>query len=293
MKLGAMTSALARERTPEAMAAEPVMQRAHELGLECVSLGDGPRMRAGVQTATAEEAAAWVHRVKGLIERYGIEVELSFGDRYIENGPNQTTDAFADWIDTVCRPLGVTMIGTVSDLHGGRWLKDPPLPEQLDRLAAALKRLAPVAEDRGVKLAIENHADYRGSELAQVLTEVDSQAVGARFDTGNPYTVIEEPLAAAEALAPFTFSTHIKDQIVESEPGNRGIHPGGLLALANCRLGEGHVDLPAIVDLLAKRSPVGEGLWLVLEVRSETLEESVAYARQAFAAHLNPLETAR
>ncbi|HEX2036864.1 MAG TPA: TIM barrel protein [Chloroflexota bacterium] len=154
-------------------------------------------------------------------------------------------------------------------------------------MAAALRRLAPTAEGAGVRLAIENHADYRGYELAQVLTAVGSPAVGARLDTGNPYAVLEEPLAAAEALAPFTFATHIKDEIVESEPGNRGVPPGGLLALRDCPLGEGHVDLPAIVRLLSERGPLGADLVLTLEVPARSAEASVAYAREAFGPYLS------
>ena len=164
---------------------------------------------------------------------------------------------FAAFVERACRPLGVEVVGTISHLHGGRWLKEPPLDEQLDRLAAALRRLAPVAEAAGVKLAIENHADYRGHELAGVLDGWAARRVGARLDTGNAYCAIEEPLAAAEALAPYTLATHIKDQIVEAEPGNRGLAPGGLLALRDCVLGDGHVDLPAIVALLASRGPPG------------------------------------
>ncbi|HEX2185980.1 MAG TPA: sugar phosphate isomerase/epimerase family protein [Chloroflexota bacterium] len=276
MRLGAMGTSLAWERTPEGMQPEKILAAAHELGLQVVSL-----------RSTGWEQPGWAERVRGLMERYEIEVELGFGDDYIANGAAQPTDRFAEFIERACKPLGVTVVGTTSPLHGGRWLKAPPLDEQLDRLAAALGRLAPVAEAGGVKLAIENHADYRGYELAAVLERVGSPAVGARLDTANPYAVIEEPLAAAQALAPYTFATHIKDMIVESEPGNRGLTPGGLLGLRHCVLGSGHVDLPAIVDLLAERGPLGEDLWLVLEVGNATIAESVAYARRAFGAHLS------
>ena len=276
MKLGAMGTSLAKERTPEGMSPETILAAAHNLGLQVVSM-----------RSTGWEDPGWADRVRRLMERYDLELELGFGDNYIANGADQPTQPFAEFIERACRPLGVTMVGTTSPLHGGRWLKEPPLPEQLDRLGAALSRLAPVAEDAGVKLAIENHADYRGYELAQVLARIGSPAVGARLDTANPYAVIEEPWAAAEALAPYTLTTHIKDLVVESEPGNRGLTPGGLVGLRHCALGQGHVDLPAIVDLLAEQSPAGENLWLVLEVSNSTIAESAAYAREAFAAHLS------
>jgi sugar phosphate isomerase/epimerase len=271
-----MQTSLVTERTPEAMQPENVLATAHRLGLQVVAL-----------RATGWQEPGWTDRVRGLMDRYGIAVELGFGDNYIANGADQPTEGFAAFVERACRPLGVTIVGTTSPAHGGRWLKEPPLDEQLDRLAAALRRLAPVAEAGGVRLAIENHADYRGHELASVLARVDSPAVGARLDTANPYAVIEEPLAAAEALAPYTVATHVKDLVVEAEPGNRGVLPGGLLGLRHCVLGEGHVDLPAIVALLAERGPLGGDLSLVLEVGGATIAESVAYARRAFAPYLS------
>lgn len=275
MKLGVMASGLVRERTAEAMRPENLFAQAQRLGVQSLDL-----------PSSGWEEPGWVERVGELQERTGIRVQLGFGDRYIEHGPDQPVERFAAFVERACRPLGVQVVGTVSPLHGGRWLREPPLDVQLERLAAALRRLAPVAEAGGVKLAIENHADYRGYELVQVLREVNSPAVGARLDTANPYAVIEEPLAAAEALAPYTFATHVKDLIVEAEPANRGL-PGGLLALRHCALGEGHVDLPAIVALLAERGPLGRDLVLTLEVPAAELEASVAYARRAFATYLD------
>jgi sugar phosphate isomerase/epimerase len=276
-----MGTSLARDRSPEGMRPEVLLAAAHDLGLQVVSL-----------RSTGWQEPDWADRVGALAERYGLELELGFSADYIANGADQPAEPFAEFVERACKPLGVTTIGTTSPLHGGRWLKEPPLDEQLDRLGAALSRLAPVAEAQGVRLAIENHADYRGHELAAVLRRVGSPAVGARLDTANPYAVIEEPLAAAEALAPYTLATHVKDLIVEAEPGNRGLTPGGLLGLRHCVLGQGHVDLPAIVDLLAARGPLGEDLWLVLEVGNATIAESAAYAREAFAAHLGAGEPA-
>jgi sugar phosphate isomerase/epimerase len=275
MKLGAVAAALVTQRTPEAMQPENLFAAAGRLGLTHFEL-----------PARGWEEPGWVERVGALQQQHGIHVELGFGDRYIEHGANQPTERFAAFVEQACRPLGVTVIGTASHLHGGRWLKEPPLDEQLDRLAAALRRLAPVAEAGGVRLAIENHADYRGHELASVLTRVGSPAVGARLDTGNAYCAIEEPVAAAEALAPYTVATHIKDQIVEAEPGNRGLQGGGLLALRNCVLGEGHVDFPAILALLAARGPLGDDLVLTMEVPAASIETSIAYARTTLGVYL-------
>jgi len=276
MDLGLIGVQLISRDTPETTRVEVQFETAQRLGVRHLELW----------APNWDEPGA-VDRVNELQERYQIHVHLGFGDDYIGNADRQPTERFAELIERVYKPLGVRVIGTASRLHGGRWLREPPLDEQLDRLAAALGRLAPVAEANDVVLAIENHADYRGYELAGVLERIDSPGLGARLDTGNAYTVIEEPLAAAEALARYTVSTHIKDQIVESEPGNRGLELRGLLALRDCVLGEGHVDFQAILSLLAEQGPLGNDLVLTLEVPRDTVEQSLAYARRAFAPYLS------
>jgi sugar phosphate isomerase/epimerase len=274
MKLGVVTAALAPARSPEALQPELLFAAAHRLGLRALELPGRGWTEDG-----------FVERVGALQARYGIEAHVGFGDDYVTHGADQPAERFAEFVERVCQPLGMKIIGTVSPFHGGRWRRDPPLAVQLERLGAALGRLAPIAEAGGVYLALENHADYRGDELAAVIRQVGSPAVGARFDTANPYAVIEEPVMAAAALAPMTLSTHIKDMVVEAEPGNRGLS-GGLLALRACALGEGHVDLPAIVALLAEQSPLKNELVLTIETRPDFLEASVQYARRVFVSYL-------
>jgi sugar phosphate isomerase/epimerase len=276
MKMGLIGRQLISRETPEASRVEAQFEAARRLGVRHVDLW-----------APSWDEPGQVERVQELQERYQIDVHLGFGDDYIGHADRQPTEAFAELIERVCKPLGVGVIGTVSRLHGGRWLREPPLGEQLDRLAGALGRLAPIAEANGVVLAIENHADYRGYELAGVLDRIGSPGLGARLDTGNAYAVIEEPLAATEALARYTVATHIKDVVVESEPGNRGLTPGGLLALRWCVLGEGHVELEPILALLSEQSPPGNDLVLTLEVPRGTEAESLAYARRAFVSYLS------
>ena len=65
------------------------------------------------------------------------------------------------------------------------------------RLTAALRPLAAVAAEEGVTLALENHADDRGHEVADVVVGVRSPGLGVRLDTANPYAVIEEPVAVS------------------------------------------------------------------------------------------------
>ncbi len=116
MKLGAVGSALVAERTPEAMQPENLFAAAQRLGFDHVELysrdWDAPGSR-------------FVERVGELQARTGIRAHLGFSDRYIEHGDAQPTERFAEFIERACGPLGVKIVGTVSHLHGGRWLKEP------------------------------------------------------------------------------------------------------------------------------------------------------------------------
>src|ERR671916_175637 len=118
-----MDTSLARDRSPEGMQPEVLLAAAHELGLQVVSM-----------RSTGWEEPGWTDRVGALAERYGLALELGFSANYIANGADQPTEPFAAFVERACAPLGVKIIGTTSPLHGGRWLKEPPLDEQLDRL---------------------------------------------------------------------------------------------------------------------------------------------------------------
>jgi hypothetical protein len=58
---------------------------------------------------------------------------------------------------------------------------------------------------------------------------------------------MEDPLETVRAFAPFAFTVHLKDLAVEA-------YPDGWL-LADMALGEGFLDLKAIVDVLRKAKP--------------------------------------
>jgi len=271
---GTVQRMLEKSGDPKANDLQRIFEAAAELGVQCLELGVGRSQRE-----------AFVDRVGELKQSYGFHIELGYGPIVFDGDSSQPEESFAQYIETVCAPLGVTTLGVVSPFHGGRWLREPPFESQMEKLAHGLRTLAPIAEARGVYLAIENHADYRGGELAELVERVGSPAVGIKFDTGNVYCAIEEPVAAAEAVASHTYMTHIKDVVVHAEPCNRGM-PGGLLSLTECALGQGHVDLVAVVSKLAEQGPLGNDLVLTIECQHNDVEDSVRWARKELAAFL-------
>lgn len=278
MKLGLMAAniqmMLSREGNEQADQIETWFRWAADMGIDSLELGVGRKDRS-----------EFVDRVSKAMETYRMDVELGYGLQVGEDDSRRATEEFHSFVEEVCRPLGVRIVTVVSPFHGGRWLKDPPLEVQMDRLANALSQLTPGAERSGIRIGIENHADYRCSELVSLIERVGSPNLGIKLDTGNAYCALEEPLQAAKDAAPYTVATHLKDQIVEAEPCNRG-KPGGLLALSDCAMGQGHVDLPRVVQLLAEHGPLGDDLTLTLEAHPSFLRESVEYARSAFASFL-------
>jgi sugar phosphate isomerase/epimerase len=111
----------------------------------------------------------------------------------------------------------------------------------------ALKRAAPVAARVGVKLAVENHKDWRADELIALLKRVGNDHIGVCLDTGNSMALLEDPMEVVEALAPWTYSTHFKDMAVEDSSE-------GFL-LAEVPFGTGVLDLPRIVSLIKAAHP--------------------------------------
>ena len=89
-----------------------------------------------------------------------------------------------------------------------RYNRDIPVQAHLDHLTASLRQAAELAAERGLIIAVENHCDFSGKELASVLRGTESSAVGAALDTANAYTVLCDPWEDAIALAPLTVTTH-------------------------------------------------------------------------------------
>ena len=119
-----------------------------------------------------------------------------------------------------------------------------------DHVVAILKEACRAADDMGMKIAMENHADFTVRELASILARVSSPrspAFGFTVDSGNLAFDLDQPLRLAKIMAPYALTTHCKDyRIIRTQNG---------LALENCALGEGDVDIVSIARLLAEHNP--------------------------------------
>lgn len=105
----------------------------------------------------------------------------------------------------------------------------------------------PIVEKHKMPLGIENHKDWRVDRQVELLRQYSSEYLGVSLDTGNNLSLLEDPLEVVEKLAPYTFNTHFKDMGLEE-------YEEGFL-LSEVALGEGVLDLKAMVDTLKRVKP--------------------------------------
>lgn len=120
--------------------------------------------------------------------------------------------------------------------QGARWL------ELLGHARATLERESPRVADAGLILAIENHQDV-GSEELIALSERLGPHAGICFDTGNAFSVGEDPVAFARRAAHRIRHVHLKDYAAQfTDEGYR---------LVRCAIGDGAVPFAEIAAVLA------------------------------------------
>jgi 3-oxoisoapionate decarboxylase len=238
---------------------------------------------SGCQIDLAQLGAAEsreLKRVRAALERHGLFVELSVPDRSLEDA-----DAFARCA-SVARELAATRLRVA--LLSGRRYEDFHRMEDwrsfVERWRRALPRAATWLERERLQAGVENHKDYLGTELAEMLRSVGSAHLGACVDFGNNLALLEDPLATIEALAPYAVTTHLKDMAVRPCQGG--------FELSEVPLGQGILPIARIVETLQKARPdvhfmlemitrdplkvpyLEDGYWVTYERRDRAREEA-------------------
>ena len=164
--------------------------------------------------------------------------------------PRDTDDVarFDDELRTA-KDCGATVVRTVM-LNGRRYEQfdsAEAFQKHIDRSWQSLVLAKPAVERHGIKLAIENHKDWRVPDLLGVLKRIDSPNIGVTLDTGNSIALLEEPHEVVEAYAPYAFTLHFKDMAVsECDDG---------FLLSEVPLGTGFVDLSRIIKTVRQKRP--------------------------------------
>jgi sugar phosphate isomerase/epimerase len=140
---------------------------------------------------------------------------------------------------------------------GGRRTRPASWSEHKRGLVALLRPLVDEAQKQDVVMAIENHIDLLADEMVELIETIGSPWLGVCFDTANNLRMLEDPLAVARKLVPYTRATHVKD--VTAQKGD----PRSFAFWPSVPLGHGLIDVTAILELLAQHGY--EGL-LALEI---------------------------
>lgn len=153
--------------------------------------------------------ASYLSGIKTHLDALGMDRVYAWGHpNGLEGGKNE--DAYDEMIEHMAhaKAIGASVMRVVGSSL--RYRAEPHGP-QLERLTRMFSQAAALAEQAGVKLALENHIDYNSDEILQLLKDVNSPNLGVNFDSGNFLRVLDDPVEAMRKLAPHVLATHIKD----------------------------------------------------------------------------------
>jgi sugar phosphate isomerase/epimerase len=237
------------------------------LSLQTIHLDD--RRPASLSRLGTELAAAGVECILAWGHRRGLE------DGESEEKLNDALGAMDTALYLGCRIMRVVCGDQFS------WSSDPGARrERQARLRKPLTEIARQAQQVGLLIAIENHADATAAEVAQLVEAIDPVHLGTCFDLGNAVRVGEDPLEAATVTHPYCLMAHLRDlKIQETSRGD----PAGWWPCTS--LGEGDLPIASVLDLLARAPRCAA--WLVEisnvlpgEVEPALVEASLAYLRK-------------
>jgi sugar phosphate isomerase/epimerase len=135
----------------------------------------------------------------------GVELVLAWGHRSgLQDGrnPEKLNDALATM--EAAAEMGCAIVRIVCGDQGS-WSEDRSVrADNMERLRAPLGAIADRAEELGLLVAVENHADRPTEELFALVSAIGSERLGLCFDVANAARVGDDPLEAACSAAPMT-----------------------------------------------------------------------------------------
>ena len=234
-----------------------LIRRSAELGCRCVDFN-----------VDFDKSPEGLRKLQECSLENDVEIELRTpGSFWALSGPN-AKEAIKDLkkqID-IMDALGATVMhGAYGHLtipysryrNGGREVK-----KDLEFMAGNLKIAGEILQDRGKVLGLENHCDYTAKEHALLYEMIDSPVIGSALDTANGYSVYFDPDEENRILAPWAFTTHIKDMKMKQETVMTERMPFYPVGVA---VGEGNINIPAVLEALARKAKIKEGLHIIIE----------------------------
>jgi sugar phosphate isomerase/epimerase len=198
------------------------IELAAEQGFSGVNISaNGPRFRDLGGTSTQH-----FESVRAKLTESGLKAELD---------TSGTSPAHLIEMLHVAAAVGADQLRTYTRYSGDE-------EELIERTVRDLEEVAPAAEELQINILLENHEDFRGSAIAEILGRVDHPRIRALFDYGNSQMVGEDPIEALEAMAPFTSAVHMKDHVVVEH--NNALYVQGVV------MGSGNLPVSEMTDHL-------------------------------------------
>jgi len=187
--------------------------------------------------------AGWLRSLKAQLDENGFDRVYAWGHPDgLEAGKNRA--AFDDLVRQIDNAVSIGA-DVMRVVGSSLMFRNEPHQPQLEILVKWFKEAVRVAEDKGVKLAVENHIDYTADECLWLIEQVNSPNFGLNFDTGNFLRLLDDPIRGMEKLAKYTLATHIKDLKVR-----KGVAPNEWFFFSSTPVGDGLVDNQKLAQLL-------------------------------------------
>ena len=224
--------------------------------------------------------AARRDQIAAFVAEHDLQLTVGYHGKFFDESLDvlrRQADEFLENLGRYGKLLRVPIVTTgAGRIH--RFLREPNLAQQLERLAAVFTPVAQACHALGCPLGIENHGDYYCSDLVALSEQVPH--LGIFFDTGNTYLIGEQSLPACRTAAPYVIGTHFKDHHVHPDPKTL------TFVIEGAALGEGDVGLAAMFAILREHAPRPERLvmqWEMVPPREmdpyECLERSWRFIR--------------
>jgi 3-oxoisoapionate decarboxylase len=181
--------------------------------------------------------------LRAMLDSYGLDRVYAWGHPDgLEGGTNEA--AYTEMIGSFdhAQAIGAKVMRVVGSSL--RFRNEPHAP-QLQQLTKMFRKAVRIAEEYGIRMAVENHIDFNGQEMLSLLRSVDSPFLGINFDTGNFVRLLEDPVRAMETLALYTYAAHIKDLKIQ-----RGVPADEWYFFSSAPVGDGLVDNARLIDKL-------------------------------------------
>ncbi|NER34916.1 MAG: sugar phosphate isomerase/epimerase [Oscillatoria sp. SIO1A7] len=247
------------------------------LGLDGIHLQD---------SALESLEPSYLKEVQALAKQHNLYLEYNISMDFGNLGIGIQHD-LKEAITTACM-LGSDIIKVSMDIKRPRPLAasrfHPDVVQQMTSFAEKLKEAAPVAEEVGVKIAVENHCDSFSEEILWLLDLVNHPVIGACVDTGNALFVMEDPMVAIENLVPRAFTNHFRDDRIEYQPYG--------FKLTGAAVGEGDIDMKRAYEIIKTKSTMNrinietemefplDDMENALKGEKEAVERSIRYCRE-------------